>query len=535
MKPSGQLQYFRSGVDGRLHPCAVCATDTTGAPKPLILEVSPGALNNLPGAVSMTEEMAGIAARNGHACVALRPTGRGAGSVYQNYGEVDVLEAIEHAAAHYAIDRSRITITGSSMGGAAVWYLISHYPDLFAGAAPFCGYCDYRMWEKPGGLTFPMHAWEEPSWRSRSAAFLAENLEHTPVWMVHGEWDRAVGGGVPVGHSRQMARLMEERGYSYRYTEVPGTGHGCRTPDLWEQVIPWLLDQRKRSDPDHVCLVSFDLRHNRSYWVAIQQLAQYGGRGMVDAGFAGDRRVVVRTAGVRTFSLGPVKGREAVAVAVDGQNPCEADLSRPQAFRRGEDGVWRAGVFDLSQEKRHGSSGPVGDLFHDGLILVPGTAGTEEEAFFTSWAARDAKGYYRSRNGGVHRGGIMGDNAVDLPMVNDSDLSEDALAGNNLLLYGTHASNAVLARFEGKLPLAFEGTTVHLADRTHTADRAAVFAVFPHPLNPARTVAVHGGVTPDAICWGSHLDMHLLPDYTVYSEGDLLDWGFWGNDWKSQR
>ncbi|MCE2450286.1 MAG: prolyl oligopeptidase family serine peptidase [Candidatus Latescibacteria bacterium] len=93
--------------------------------------------------------MAAIAAAGGHSCVVLRPTGRGPGSVYQNYGEVDVLEAIEHVAAHYAIDRARISITGSSMGGAAVWYLTSHYPDLFAAAAPFCGYCDYRRPDLP--------------------------------------------------------------------------------------------------------------------------------------------------------------------------------------------------------------------------------------------------------------------------------------------------------------------------------------------------------------------------------------------------
>ena len=229
-----------------------------------------------------------------------------------------------------------------------------------------------------------------------------------------------------------------------------------------------------------------------------------------------------------------MKGRDAVAVAVDGQELGEVDLSRPQAFRQGEGGVWSAGVFDMSKEKRHRSSGPVGDLFHDGLILTPGTAGSEEETFFTTWAARDAKGYYRSRNGGVHRGGIMGDNAVDLTIVNDNDLQQDARVDNNLLLYGTHASNAVLAGFEGKLLLIFDGTSIRLADRTYTANRAAVFAIFPHPENPDRTVAVHGGVTPDAISWGSHLDMNLLPDYLVYSEGDLLDWGFWGNDWKSQ-
>ena len=82
--------------------------------------------------------------------------------------------------------------------------------------------------------------------------------------------------------------------------------------------------------------------------------------------------------------------------------------------------------------------------------------------------------------------------------------------------------------------MSLTGGAIRISDKTYTAARAAVFAVFPHPRNPERYVAVHGGVTPDAICWGSHLDMHLLPDYLAYSEGELLDWGFWGNDWRSQ-
>ena len=35
MMQVGQLQYFQSKVDGKLHPCAVCATDTSDEPKPL--------------------------------------------------------------------------------------------------------------------------------------------------------------------------------------------------------------------------------------------------------------------------------------------------------------------------------------------------------------------------------------------------------------------------------------------------------------------------------------------------------------------
>jgi len=525
MNPPGQLQYFRSPVDGKLHPCAICATDTDESPKPLIIEVSPGAMNDLPRAVATTEEIVAIASRHGQSCVALRPTGRGPGSVYQNYGEIDVLEAIEHAAANYSIDRDRITVTGSSMGGAATWYLISHYPDLFAGAAPFCGYCDYRLWEKPGGLTFHMHAWEEPSWRARSAAFLVENLEHTPVWMIHGEWDRGVGGGVPVEHSRQMARLMEERGYAFRYTEVPETGHGCKKPEIFEEVVPWLLNQRKARNPDHVGLATGNLRHNTSYWLSIDQFSDYGEMARIDATSIGDR-MVVKTENVHSFSV----SRQSTQIEIDGKTLSAAG----QTFQHDPEGNWLSSSERRSGTKHPTCSGPISNLFFEGLVLVPGTSGSDEATFFNDWVARDARGYFRSRNGGVHRGGIRGDNTIDLPIINDKALTKEELTHNNLLLYGTPQTNTILAQFADQLPISFGATTIQVSDKTYSGDIVCVFAVFPHPQNPDRLVAIHGGVTPDAVTWGSHLDMQLLPDYLAYNGGDLLDWGFWNNDWQSQ-
>ena len=533
MPSKGQVQYFRSPVDGQLYPCAVCATDEGAEPKPLLIELSPGAFDNLSGAVALSEEIAAIAARKGRSCIALRPTGRGGGSVYQNYGEVDVLEAIEHVAAHYPIDRDRISISGASMGGAAVWYMISHYPDLFSAAAPFCGYCDYRLWEKPGGLTFHMHPWEEPSWRARSAASVVENMRHTPLWIVHGEWDRAVGGGVPVQHSRQMADLLEAHGYDYQYTEVPRTGHSCRRPDLWEQIVPWLLDQRKERDPQHVSLATYALRHNRAYWLGIDQLEVYGERDRVEAVVSEGDVLAVETERVRTVSLGPIADRHSLAVAIDGQSLGSFDLStRQHAFRRSADGVWQAGAGNLVGQKHHAASGPIGDLFYDGLLLVPGTAGSDEETFFNQWCADNARSYYSQRNGGVHRGGIMGHNAVELASILDRDLDENQLLEHNLLLYGSCTSNAILARFAGDLALDLDADRIDLVGRTYTQPGAAVFAVFPHPLNPARYLAVHGGTAPDSICWGSHLDMQLLPDYLVYAGGEVLDWGFWDNEWR---
>jgi len=530
VKPVGQLQYFKSKVDDKLYPYAVCATDTSDDPKPLIVEISPGAWGNLSAAVARTETLINMAQEHGSACVALRPTGRGNGSVYQNYGEIDVLEAIEHIATIYAIDHNRITVTGASMGGAATWYLISHYPDLFAGAVPFCGYCDHQLWEKPGGLTFHMHQWEEASWKSRSAAFTVENLRHTPVWIVHGEWDRAVGGGVPVEHSRQMAKKLATLGYTHKYTEVPETGHGCQTLEIWKQTTAWLLEQRKERYPKQVSLATYSLRHNQSYWVTIDQLEVYGQRGLVEAKLA-DSVLQVQTENVRTLSIGPIDHQHLIDLSLDGHIIESVDLQKQEQFQRDQRGDWTIGPFNLFGQKRPQNTGPISDLFYDGLLLVPGTIGTKEEKFFNTWVADNAATYFRTRNGGVHRGGIMGENEVEIPVVPDTELNDTHLQEKNLLLYGTYASNAVLAAWEGKLPLTFSNQAIHIGGKSYTGDRVAILAVFPHPDHPHRYVAIHGGVSPDAVTWGSHLDMQLLPDYIVYCGGETLDWGFWSNEW----
>ncbi len=531
---TGKVEYYVSKMDGKRRPYAACATGSSDEPRPMIVEVSPGG-TDLERGMRMAEGIAATAARHEVACVAVRPTGRGPGSVNQNYGEVDTLEAIEDAAAKYNVDRNRISVTGSSMGGAATWYLTSHNPDRFAAGAPFCGYCDYRMWEKPDGFTFHMHPWEEPSWQARSAALLIENFQHTPMWIVHGEWDRSVGGGVSVEQSRQMTRLLTEQKFSHEYTEVPETGHGCRVPEVWEKVILWLLAQEKAQSPDHVSLVTYELRHNRAYWVAIDQLDKYSQRAKLDARRTGDRSVAVETENVRTFSLGPLDKASSVEVSVDGQQIANMDLTRPLQFRRQRDEVWQSANVDLSGEKRHGCSGPLSDLFHENVIQVPGTAGSQAESFFLANVAGNARRYFRGRNGGVHRGGIMGENNVDLPSVPDAQLSDRQRTQSNLLLYGTPTTNAVLKRFEGRVPISFDKDSVTVADKTFEGDKVAVFAIFPHPENPDRYVAVHGGVTPDAVTWGSHLDMQLLPDYIAYNGGELLGWGFWDNRWKAQK
>jgi pimeloyl-ACP methyl ester carboxylesterase len=528
-----RIETYRSEIDGEERPYAVCSNASPSDPAPLMVEVSPGG-TNLEKSIGLVEKIVEFASLAGKKCVAIRPTGRGPGSVYQNYGEVDTFEAISDAMDKFRIDRERISVTGASMGGAATWYLVSHHPDFFSAGAPFCGYCDYRLWEKPGGLTFHMLDWEEPSWMARSAALLPENFAHTPMWIVHGEWDRSVGGGVPVEHSRRMFELLTEYGCDVRYTESPGTGHGCRTDEIFQKVVPWLLEQKRTEAVDDLTFATFELRHNRSHWAVINQLKEYGGkRASLSILRARPGEISITTENVRTFVLERAEDDSSKVVRIDGQPLDAIGPVLPGAFRRDAKGDWS--VIEekmISLEKRRGCSGPISDLFHANTLLVAGTSGSEEESHFHSLVARKAASSYASFNGGVHRGGILGENNVDLKVVTDTELSETDRRANNLLLYGTQATNSILAHFGERLSLEFQKASLTVNGRVYEGDKVALMALFPHPENPDRYVAVHGGVTPDAITWGSHLNLNLLPDFIVYNGGDLLDWGFWNNEWK---
>ena len=322
IKPVGQIRKFRSDVNGKLHFYAVCATDTSDTPKPLVVGMSLGKLANISEAVALTEEIVAISIKHNQPCVAMYSTGEGHGSVYQHYDEVDILGMIAHVASDYAIDRDRITVTDASVGGAAPWYLILHYPDFFAGAAAFSG---------NGASQF-----DAVSWKPESATFLVENLAHTPVWIVDGG---EVAGDAPAKHSRQIVRLMEALGYRYKHTEIPKTDYESRTSEIREQVVLWLLQQRKQRAPDHVPLATDDLRYNRSYWVTIDQL-QGERRGVVDARLIGKNDLVTYTENIHTFSLGPINSSDSVYVVIDDQAIGAMNLTRQMTFQRNREGIW---------------------------------------------------------------------------------------------------------------------------------------------------------------------------------------------------
>ena len=94
----------------------------------------------------------------------------------------------------HRIDKSRIYVTGLSMGGYGSWGLAYTYPDLFAAVVPICG----------GG---------EPE--------KAPLMKEIPTWVFHGAKDTAV----PLKQSQEMVDALEEAGGNVRLTVYPEAGH----------------------------------------------------------------------------------------------------------------------------------------------------------------------------------------------------------------------------------------------------------------------------------------------------------------------
>ena len=595
LKPmQGQVVHYASQVYNDLQPFAICTTDLSDKPKPLIVDLVPGTYSRLERAAKDCEYICKIAAENGLECVAIRPSGRGNGSVYQGYGEVDVYEAIDAVMRRLAIDPERISVTGVSMGGAATWYHASHTPDFWSAAAPFCGYCDYKLWDKPGGTTFHRQAWEEPSWIARGAAYRVPNLRNVALRIVHGEWDRAVAGGVPVEHSRQMSRKLIALDIPHEYIEISQGPHG-RDAEQWQKTIPWLLRQKRDPDPNRISLVVHTLRHARAYWIQVLQQKQYGRESTVEARFdAAANAVSVETRNVRRIEIGPIlrspggtvprsgavgipgpsrlahgpasqdratqadkpdaaileSAEGGVTVTLDGTTFEKIGIAGAPAFVRASDGRWSQTKQPIPDgEKRPHLAGPFGDLFYEPTVIIRGTCGSTEQTRFNEMMARNIPRTFRARNGGVHRGGIMGENSVPLPVLTDEQylsitgtdakpiesagitIDKALLQRSNLWCIGHSSSNAVLARLASHLPVRYGEGEIELGGLVYRGQHLAFFAIFPHP-DHRRYVALLSGIEPDAITWGSHVGHQLLPDYLIFDHDRIVDWGFWNNHWR---
>lgn len=139
-----------------------------------------------------------------------------------------VIETIQTLVQELPIDVDRLYLTGNSLGGYGVWFIINKWPGIFAAAIPISG---------GGNPQFTRHP------------------RYVPIWAFHGAKDR----NVPISGSRKMIDALKNLGLNPLYTEYPDAAHDIgelvkTTPDL----LDWLFAQnlKKQMSPNDTMLLN---------------------------------------------------------------------------------------------------------------------------------------------------------------------------------------------------------------------------------------------------------------------------------------
>lgn len=134
----------------------------------------------------------------------------------QWWHETELLGLVDHIAAKYRIDPSRIYVTGLSIGAFGAFDLVAYAPERFAAAVMICG-------------------GSEPSrgWR----------LAKVPIRIYHGKNDDVV----PVQRSEEMAAAIKKAGGDVTLTVYPDAGHveGWQKTYANMETYEWMLTQSK--------------------------------------------------------------------------------------------------------------------------------------------------------------------------------------------------------------------------------------------------------------------------------------------------
>ena len=129
----------------------------------------------------------------------------------------DVVALIKNLEDELPIDEARIYLTGSSMGGSGVWYMLAQWPEMFACGIPLCGVGD----PKTAGI-----------------------LRTIPIWAFHGDKDDQV----PIERSRVIVEAIKALNGKVLLTELAGEGHLITSTVYDKQPLAeWMFLQRKSS------------------------------------------------------------------------------------------------------------------------------------------------------------------------------------------------------------------------------------------------------------------------------------------------
>ena len=438
---------------------------------------------------------------------------------FMTVGELDVLKVVEEMKEHYPVDESRIYLYGYSMGGAGVWTITTHYPDIFAAGCAIAGRTDYYLWFdlKPKDVL----QWVRPLIEADNAVGLVSNIRGVPVLVYHGTADTLV----KKAHSTEMVKKLKAAGGTSEMRWIEGGDHwsGFDAVLARPEPVQWMKQFTKPAFPKKVEIKTYSPKYGRSHWVQITDLRRWGEPAEIAAEIA-DEKVVVRARNVSSFILrGYPAGLKADFKALDGGDYAVFGGTKgggdvTQALR----GQILAEIQkDGELAKTRGLTGPVKEAFNSPFTITYGTKGSDDERIILQGRAMQWQEWWfkftRSRP----------------PMIADTKVTDEMMGKRNIICFGTPRTHAVLAKAAGGLPIKYpEKGKVAIAGRAYSlANRGLIFC-YPNPLVKThhRYLVVLSGIPYGEECSVNHR-LDFVPDFLLFGSAPQVPREAWPVFW----
>ncbi len=501
----GGRTYYEYGMDAL----------NDGSPQPFLVEVPPNYdpakkwpvllyLHGYHGSVDMitkwdtSRAVAKDARELGY--LVLAPHGRGE-TDFLCVGETDVLQAFDEFKRYYSIDEDRVYLIGGSMGGYGGLNLAFHYPHLWAAVAAFTASADMMEF---GGLPrqklLPFRRW---SFEWDNPIDLCGNVPQLPITGTYGDADK----WVPPKFGKAISAKRTALGGEYEYTVVPGIGHqvGNAGP-AYRKAMEWFAGKKRNPWPKFVRHKTYSLRHDRSFWIRILDIAQWGESAEIEAKVDGNT-IEVKKSNLYGFEITVsaelVDLTKPVRVTVNGEQRFEGDVGKSRKIVIAQE---EEAAAERQHHFRKSSTlcGPFEDIFNRPFLVVRGTIAKDAARKRKVWQDADwFKKRWEAWTDGWPR------------MKNDVDVTEDDIRSFSLLLLGRPSENVLTAKVAAELPIQSDGDNFVFDGRTHSGGDVGLCMIRPNPLNPARYVAVMAGAR-----YGLRLPVNhpfsQLPDYMIF-------------------
>jgi acetyl esterase/lipase len=448
---------------------------------------------------------------------------------FKSAGEIDVLEAVEHACSQYAIDPDRIVLIGFSMGGAGAWHLGAHYVDRWCAVSPGAGFAETARYNKLSPDKYPP-VYEQQLWGCYDVPAYVRNLFNVPVIAYSGEKDRQI----------QAAQVMEEafkaEGRELRHLIGPGVEHRYEPATLKKLLdeLSAIVRRGREKSPQTVTLQTRTLRYSRVHWVEALGLERHWNDSRVDAAIGDDRSLALQTSGVTALRVWPPADIARIVVNGSAATGAFAPRATSDSIRLSRDssGQWQAAVektadgnavgekAPASREpsafpgpKRPGVQGPIDDAFLAPFVFVAPSGPCASPAVDRWVRAELAHAAERWR--AVCRG------TVEIKL--DRELTDADVSDKNLILWGDSAGNAVIRAIADRLPIigtdatASTGRTLVKGGKRWDAAHHVPAFIYPNPRNPNRYVVLNSGLTfREAHDRTNSQQNPKLPDWVVF-------------------